>query len=153
MNYPLASFSTCWVNEKWKIAFQSTLELKSLGNCIWQMLKLQLPITCNTFLPDTSNNGNVMVLMKDFCDGPLNVVQIVIVRHKLLRFLGIALHFNSSQASIFSGWQRCICSRYKSWNLWGKTEKKSDGESVEIKWDDNGCVYKKLTLILCGWFF
>lgn len=63
------------------------------------MLKPQLPDTFHTFLPDNGNNGNVMVLMKDFYRRPLYVVQIVIVGHKLFRFLGIALPFNSSQAS------------------------------------------------------
>ena len=42
-----------------------------------------------------------MVLMKDFYRGPLNTVQIVIVRHKPFRFLGIALPFSSRQASVF----------------------------------------------------
>lgn len=65
------------------------------------MLKPQLLSTCNTFLPDIGNNGNVMVLMKDFYRGPLNRVQIVIVKHKPFRFLGIALPFSSRQASVF----------------------------------------------------
>lgn len=64
------------------------------------MLKPQVPNTCNTFLTDTSNNVNVTVLMKDFYHRPLNVVQIVIVRHKPFRFLGIALSFISSKAFI-----------------------------------------------------
>lgn len=42
-----------------------------------------------------------MVLMKDFYRGPLNTIQIVIVRHKPFRFLGIALPFSSRQASVF----------------------------------------------------
>lgn len=98
---PLSFLSYVSGEWEWKIAFQSTLELKSLGNCIWQMLKPQLPSTCSTFLPGTSNNGNVVVLMKDFYRGPLNMVQIAIVRHKPFRFLGIALPFNSSQAFVF----------------------------------------------------
>lgn len=65
------------------------------------MLKPQLLSTCNTFLPDIGNNGNVMVLMKDFYHGPLNGVQIVIVKHKPFRFLGIALPFSSRQAFFF----------------------------------------------------
>lgn len=118
------------------------------------MLKPQLPNTCNAFLTDTSNNVNVMVLMKGFYHRPLNVIQIVIIRHKPFKFLGIALSFNSSQACSFSGWQRCISSRHKSQNLWAKAKKKkkkkSHGESVEMKWDDNDCLYKKMTsIIMC----
>lgn len=46
------------------------------------MLNPQLLSTCHTFLPDIAHNGNVVVLMKDFYCGPLNTIQIVIVRHK-----------------------------------------------------------------------
>lgn len=65
------------------------------------MLKPQLLRTCNTFLPDIGNNGNVVVLMKDFYQGSLNTVQIVIVKHEPFRFLAIALPFSSRQASVF----------------------------------------------------
>lgn len=65
------------------------------------MLKSQVPNTCNTLLTDTGNNVNVTVLLKDFYHRPLDMVQVVIVRHKPFRFLGIALSCNSSQAFMF----------------------------------------------------
>lgn len=58
------------------------------------MLKPQLLNTYNTFLPDTSNNGNVGA-NEGFLLQALNVVQIVNIRHRLFRFLGTALSFKS----------------------------------------------------------
>lgn len=105
------------------------------------MLKSQLSSTCHTFLPDAGNNGNVMVLMKGFHHGPLNVVQIVVVRHKPFSFLHIAFLFNSTLFFFFQNDKDAFIL-----DVSPKLSKKR-----QRKWDDNSCDYKSHFTLL--WSF
>lgn len=98
------------------------------------MLKPQISNTCNTFFPDISSNGNAVVLMKSFYHRALNVVQIVVIRHKPFRFPGISLSFNSCSIFFFQD-DKDIFVLDISPRIFEKRQKQGEGvgQSVGIK--------------------